>query len=219
MDFSVIYDSIPLYAQAALTTVRTAFIGIVLAFVFGSVCAVIKQLRIPILWQLVNIYIEFSRNTPLIVQLFFLYFGLPKLGIVLSSEACAIIGLTFLGGGYMAESLRAGLEAVDGIQNQSALSLGMTQTQSLRTVVFPQALAIAAPGITANVIFLIKETSVVSVVALADLIYVAKSQIGSTYDTREALFLLVVFYLIILLPTSLLSGCIERWLRHAAHGA
>lgn len=213
MDFSVIADNIPVYAQAAILTVRVAAKGIVLAFIVGALVAGVRFFRIPVLRQIARAYIEVSRNTPLLVQLFFLYFGLPKLGVVLESETCAVVGLAFLGGSYMAEAIRAGLEGVAPIQMQSSLSLGMSRTQALRHVIAPQALALSLPALTANIIFLIKETSVVSIVALPDLVFTAKEQIGQTYETREALFLLVFFYLLILLPISLIAGRVERRVR------
>ncbi|WP_066524052.1 amino acid ABC transporter permease [Corynebacterium bouchesdurhonense] len=213
MDFSVIADNIPVYAQAAILTVRVAAKGIVLAFIVGALVAGVRFFRVPVLRQVARAYIEVSRNTPLLVQLFFLYFGLPKLGVVLQSETCAVVGLAFLGGSYMAEAIRAGLEGVAPIQMQSSLSLGMSRTQALRHVIAPQAMALSLPAITANIIFLIKETSVVSIVALPDLVFTAKEQIGQTYETREALFLLVFFYLLILLPISLIAGRVERRVR------
>jgi len=219
MDFSVVADNIPVYAQAAVLTVRVAAKGILLAFLVGALCATIRYFRISVLRQLTTAYIEVSRNTPLLVQLFFLYFGLPKLGIVIESETCAVIGLGFLGGSYMAEAIRAGLEGVPASQMQSSLSLGMSRTQALRHVITPQATALALPALTANIIFLIKETSVVSIVALPDLVYTAKEQIGQTYETREALLLLVTFYLIILLPISLVAGAVERKVRANVFGS
>lgn len=213
MDFSVIAENIPVYAQAAILTVRVAAKGIVLAFIVGALVAGVRFFRVPVLRQIARAYIEVSRNTPLLVQLFFLYFGLPKLGVVLQSETCAVVGLAFLGGSYMAEAIRAGLEGVAPIQMQSSLSLGMSRTQALRHVIAPQAMALSLPAITANIIFLIKETSVVSIVALPDLVFTAKEQIGQTYETREALFLLVFFYLLILLPISLIAGRVERRVR------
>jgi polar amino acid transport system permease protein len=152
------------------------------------------------------------------VQLFFLYFGLPKIGVRLSSEQCAIIGLSFLGGSHMAEAFRSGLEAIEKIQEESGLSLGLTKPQVMRYIILPQALSISIPGICANMIFLIKETSVFSVVALADLMYVAKDLIGLYYKTDEALLMLVISYLVLLLPVSMLALWLERRLRYAGFG-
>ena len=116
MDFEFIREQTPLYIEAAKLTLHMAVIGVLLAIVVGLVCSMIKYFRIPVLRQIVECYIELSRNTPLLIQLFFLYFGLPKIGIVLSSEQCAITGLTFLGGSYMAEAFRSGLDNVPPIQ-------------------------------------------------------------------------------------------------------
>ncbi len=211
-------EHIPEYIEAGILTISISFFGILLSVVVGFICSIIMYYKIPVLKNLVSVYIELSRNTPLLVQLFFLYFGLPKMGIVLSSKACAIIGLCFLGGSYMAEAFRSGLEAVDKGQIESSLSIGLNNIQSIRYVILPQALSVSIPPLCANIIFLIKETSVLSVVALADLMYVAKDLIGIYYKTDEALFMLVVAYLIILLPISLISMFLERRLRYAGFG-
>ena len=218
MNWDIVFQSAPAYFEAALLTVRVALYGIIGALIVGVVCALAGHFRVPVLRHVAAGYIELSRNTPLLVQLFFLYYGLPKLGLTIDRELCAVIGLTFLGGSFMAETIRSGLGAVDPIQRQSALSLGLTETQAMRTVILPQAVAIAMPGITANLVFLVKETSVVSIIALPDLVYRAKEQIGAKYQTSEALLLLVVCYLLILLPLSLGAGWVERRLRHAAFG-
>ena len=209
---------LPLYGKAAVLTVRIGVLGIFFAILTGLLCSVIRQKRIPVLRQLTSVYIELSRNTPLLVQLFFIYYGLPKIGIRTDPETCGIAGLAFLGGSYMAEAFRSGLEAVGKIQHESALSLGLTGMQAFRYVILPQAFAISFPGITANVIFLLKETSVFSAISLMDLMFTAKDQIGLYYKTTECLALLVAFYLVILLPVSLLGSLIERRLRHAEFG-
>ena len=216
IDFMMRY--LPWYVDAAKLTVVIAFWGILFSLLVGLTCAVLRYYRVPVLHQIAAVYIELSRNTPLLVQLFFLYFGLPKLGVVLSAEQCAVIGLTFLGGSYMAESMRSGLESIERSQIESAASLGMGRLLTMKEVIFPQAMAVSVPGICANMIFLIKETSVVSGIALADLMYVTKDLIGLYYETDEALLMLVVAYLIILLPVSILASILERRLRYAGFG-
>ena len=174
-------------------TLHLAFWGILLSLVIGVICAVITTYKVKSLTWLVKGYIELSRNTPLLIQVFFLYFGLSKIGLKLDGFTCGIIGLAFLGGSYMAEAFRGGLEAVSKGQIESALSIGLTPYQAFRYVIFPQAFAIATPAIGANCLFLMKETSVISAVAVAELMFVAKEVIGLDYKTNEALFLLVVF--------------------------
>ncbi|MBE5966813.1 MAG: amino acid ABC transporter permease [Lachnospiraceae bacterium] len=218
MDIEFIRKYIPLYVAAGELTLRIAVIGIIGSILVGLVCSLIRYYKLPVLRRIIGIYIELSRNTPLLIQLFFLYFGLPKAGVVLSSEACAITGLIFLGGSYMAEAFRSGLEAVQKNQIEAGLSLGLTRFQVVRYVLMPQAISISVPAFSANVIFLIKETSVFSAVALADLMYVAKDLIGLYYKTNEALLMLVIAYLIILLPISILFSLVERKLRYAGFG-
>ena len=218
VNWSYMEEVLPLYQKAALLTIRIGLLGIAFAMLIGLICSVIRQLRIPFLRILAAIYIEFSRNTPLMVQLFFLFYGFPKIGLKIPAETCGVIGLAFLGGSYMAEAFRSGLEAVGRIQAESAASLGLTRFQTFLHVILPQAFAISFPGITANVIFLLKETSVFSVITLMDLMFTAKDLIGMDYNTYECLALLVLFYLIILLPVSLLGSFAERRIRHAEFG-
>lgn len=210
MDTNIMISYLPLYIEALKLTVSIGILGVIFSIIIGLFCSIIQFYKIPILTKLVNIYIELSRNTPLLVQLFLLYFGLPKLGFVLSSSQCAIFGLTFLGSSYMAESFRAGLESIKKSQIESTLSIGLSKFQIIRYIIFVEALAVSFSGILANVIFLIKETSVFSVVALADLVYVAKDLIGIYYKTDETLLVLVISYLIILLPILIIGEFLER---------
>ncbi len=218
MNWSFIEKYLPLYQKAAVLTVRIGVMGIVLAILIGMICVAAQHYRIPVLRQFVSVYIEISRNTPLLIQLFFIYYGLPKIGIKTDAAACGVAGLAFLGGSYMAEAFRSGIEAIDVIQTESAYSLGLNRWQTFLDVIFPQALSISVPALMANVIFLLKETSVFSAISLMDLMFTAKDLIGLYYQTTESLFLLVVFYLIILLPVSLAGTLLERRLRHAGFG-
>ncbi len=218
MDFEFIKKVIPMYVEASSLTLKLALTGIFLSLILGLICALIKYYKVPVLRQIVSVYIEFSRNTPLLIQLFFLYFAFPRMGIKLSSVQCAIIGLTFLGGSYMEETFRSALESVSKVQIESAQCIGLTKRQITQYVILPQAFSVSIPGFCANVMFLIKETSVFSAVALADLMFVAKDLIGLYYKTDEALTLLCIFYLILLLPISILAAFAERRLRYAQFG-
>lgn len=210
MDFQFIEKYVPLYVAAGKLTLFIACIGIILSILIGILASAVLYYRIPLLKRLVSVYVELSRNTPLLVQLFFLYFGLPKMGIRWSSEVCGIVGLSFLGGAYMTESFRAALSTVEKGQLESAKSLGLNPIQILRYVLLPEAITVAIPSIVANMIFLIKETSVFSGIALKDLMYEAKDLIGLYYKTEESLVMLVVAYLILLLPVSILGTVLER---------
>ena len=218
MDFSIITEYIPLYEQAFLLTIVIGWLGIALAVLIGVLTAFILYFRVPVFQTVAKGYVELFRNTPLLVQLFFIYFGLPKIGISVSAKLCGILGLGLLGGSYMAESIRSGLDAIPASQTESGMALGMTKTQLFGLVILPQAISISVPGILANVIFLLKETSVFSAISLMDLMFTAKDLIGLYYNTTECLFLLVAFYIVMLLPVSLLGRLLEKKVRYRMFG-
>lgn len=218
MDFQVMASYLPRFWQALGLTVRIGWQGIALSFVLGFACALVILRKVPVLRNIAAAYIELFRNTPLLVQLFFLYFALPKIGIKLTPALCGTLGLGLLGGAYMAETFRSGMQSIHAIQTETALSLGLTEGQTMRYVLLPQAVSVSVPGILANVIFLLKETSVFSTISLMDLMFTAKDLIGMYARTVECLTLLVVFYLMMLLPVSILGGILERRLRYAEFG-
>ena len=213
MNFEAITEYIPLYWEAMLLTLKIGWTGILLSVVIGFITALIRQHKIPVLSQFTRGYIELFRNTPLMVQLFFMYFALPILGLPMNSESCGVLGIALFGGAYMSETVRSGIEAVDRGQMEGALSLGFSPLRAELFVIIPQAVATSVPAFTANVIFLLKETSVFSAISLMDLMFTAKDLIGLYYKTTECLLLLVIFYLIILLPVSAVGSVIEKKLR------
>ncbi|MCR4877392.1 MAG: amino acid ABC transporter permease [Clostridiales bacterium] len=218
MDWSFVAAHVPDFLGGAWVTLRFGLYGVACSAVLGLICSLVRVFRVPVLRGLIRVYVELSRNTPLLVQLFFLYAGLPRVGITLSAEACAVVGLTFLGGGYMAEAFRSGLEAVDRTQREAGECIGLTALQTVRWVVLPQALATAAPALFANMIFLIKETSMFSVLAMMDLMNVADTLRTSGGRTIEVLSMLVIAYVVILLPVSVLATLVERRMRFAGFG-
>ena len=215
MDWEFIAKYTPEFIHAGILTLKIGGIGIILSIIVGILGSWILYENFKFFKQIVIGYVELSRNTPLLVQLFFLYFGLPKVGLKLSPEICGIIGLTFLGGSYMIETFRSALETIDKIQKESALSLGMTNWQTMRYVILPQSFVISLPGLTANIIFMLKETSVIGILALMELMYLTRDLIGLYYKTNESLLMLVIAYLIIILPVSLILTAVERRIRYA----
>lgn len=218
IDWDFIMSSLPLYEKAAWLTLRLAFGGILISIAVGLFCSLIQYFKIKGLNIIVQAYVELSRNTPLLVQIFFLYFGLPKVGIKLSESTCAIIGLAFLGGSYMAEAFRSGLEAVSKSQIESGLSIALSKYQLARYVIIPQAFSVSLPSLGANCIFLLKETSILGAISILDVMNVTKDLIGMYYKTFESLAMLVVAYLILILPLSILLSWLERKVRYAEFG-
>jgi polar amino acid transport system permease protein len=207
----------PIFLKAMILTSELAALGILASILIGTISVILVYYRVPVLNRLAELYIELARNTPLMIQLFFLYFGLPRVGVHLEATTCAVIGLAFLGGGYMAESVRGGLEAVSKTQIESGLCVGLSRVQLIRYVVWPQAMAVAMASLGANTIFLIKETSVFSIIALADIMFVANDLMieGRSYETNV---MMILAYLILILPVSLMFTWAEKRVRHAGFG-
>ncbi|WP_199764023.1 amino acid ABC transporter permease [Helicobacter felis] len=211
LDWQFMRHALPLFGRGLFITLEISFWGILGATLLGFGVALCLYFKPKFLLRLARGYTELARNTPLLIQLFFLYYGLHEIGLSLSALSCAVLGVIFLGGAYMAESFLLGLKALSKVQFESSLSLGLSKWQSLYFVLLPQSLAISLPSLGANTIFLLKETSVVSAIALADLMFVAKDLIGIYYKTNEALILLVLAYLVVLLPLSGLFVALEKY--------
>lgn len=219
MDWSVIQDSLPLFARAFWTTLWLSAVGIALAAVIGVGCALARYYEIPVAGRIAAGYEELFRNTPLLVQLFFLYYALPTVGIKLSAETCAIVGLGLLGGAYMAGAFRGGFSGVPRIQTESASALALSRVQSARYVVLPQGLTLSITAFAANAIFLVKETSIFTAIAVPELTNEARDLIGMYYHTDEYLLMLVIGYAIILVPLSIGLTLLERRVRSGAFGS
>lgn len=207
-------EQIPKFIDATVITLELGVLGIIFSVVIGIIFSNILFFKVKGFSRVVKMYVEVSRNTPLLIQLFFLYYGLTKVGLTISGFMCGVIGLTFLGGSYMTEVFRGALEGVRKEQEEAGLSIGLSKFKIYRYIVFPQALSLAIPGLLANILFLIKETSIVGCIAVADLMFLTKDIIGMYYKTSEALTMLVFFYLIILLPISIGASLIERRMKY-----
>ncbi len=217
-DWNFILNQMPLFYKATILTFQVAIISIFFSIIVSIIINFIFITKIKLLCFLAKLYVEIARNTPFLVQLFFLYFGLPAIGIKLSSFSVAIIGLSFLGGAYIGESIRAGIEAVPKAQIESAKSIGLTKWQMLRFIILPQAINISIPSLIANGIFLIKETSVASAISLPELLHTTTGLIAIYYKTSEMLFVLTFFYIALFVPISILLSILERRLKYGQFG-
>lgn len=218
MDWTIIQQSLPNFAQGFKLTLWLSLVGIVGSIIVGIITSLVQYFRVPGLRQVLNVYVEVARNTPLLIQLFFLYYAFPVMGIKMTAETCGIIGLIFLGGAYMAEGFTGGFNGVSQTQIDAGEALGMNQYQLARYVILPQGLSLSVPALAANIIFLIKETSIFSVIAIPELTNTALDLIGMYYRSNEYLFVLVIAYAIILIPVILLLDWLERSVRYGSFG-
>ncbi|WP_174808151.1 amino acid ABC transporter permease [Paenibacillus alvei] len=218
LDTSFMLEHVPDFLHAALVTIGIAGAAIAASLLVAVFNSILLYFRVPILTAIVRAYIELARNTPLLIQLFFLYFALPSIGIRMSSYTTALLAMTFLGGGYLTEVFRAGIEAVPKSQLESGLALGLSRWQLFRDIVLPQALRIATPSLFANFIFLLKETTVVSAVAVPEILYTTTNYIALYYKTYEMLLMMTALYLLLFLPLSFVLSWLERRFQHGQFG-
>ena len=174
--------ALPLMLKGAGWTLVLAVTSVVFGALVGALVAVVRLAKIPLLAALAALYVSGFRGTPLLVQLFVIYFGLPSIGIQFDPITAGILGLSLNVGAYLSETLRGAINGVAHGQWDAARSLGLTQMQLMRHVVGPQALRLAVPSLSNSLISLIKDTSLVSVIAVSELMLVTKEVIATTFQ-------------------------------------
>ncbi len=157
-----------------------------------------------------SFYVWLIRSTPLLVQLFLIYYGLPQFGIDLSPFVSGVLGLALNVGAYNAETIRAGIQSIGKGQTEASLSIGMTSAQTMRYIILPQALRIIIPPLGNNFIILIKDTSLVSTITLVELTMKTQQLVGSTYKPFELYLAATVLYAILTSATALALQLVER---------
>ena len=217
-DWDFLVGTLPVFLRALGVTLQLGALAIAGSLLVALLNCVGLVLRVPLLSPLIRGYVEVARNTPLLIQLLFIYFALPTLGLKLSGFTSAVIALVFLGGAYLTEVLRAGIEAVPKAQLEAGLALGLSRWHLLRHVVLPQAGLFSLPALFAHFIYLLKETTVVSAVAVPELLYTTKSYIALYYKTYEMLAVMTGLCVLLFVPLSLLFAWLERRLRHGQFG-
>ena len=175
-------DALPLMLKGALWTLLLAVCSVFFGALIGTLVAITRLAKVPALSQFAALYVSCMRGTPLLVQLFVIYFGLPSIGIQFDPISAGILGLSLNVGAYLSETIRGAINGVAHGQKNAALSLGLTQAQTLRYVIGPQALRLAVPSLSNSLISLIKDTSLVSVIAVGELMLATKEVIATTFQ-------------------------------------
>lgn len=187
-------DAMPVLIQGAGLTLFFAIIAMVLGLVLGFVVALARVARIPLLSQLMAFYVSAMRGTPLLVQIFVIYYGLPSVGIEFEPVTAGVLALTLNVAAYLSESLRGAIAGVDRGQWDAALSLGLSWWQGMRFVVAPQALRLAVPSLANSLISLIKDTSLVSVITVSELMMTTKDLIAQTFQPLPLYLMAAAIY-------------------------
>lgn len=198
------------YVNGAGYTIFLAFIGVLFGTILGAFLALMKLAKSKFVRILATIYIEYVRGTPLLVQIFIVYFGTGILGIDMSRLAAGCIALALNSGAYVAEIIRAGITAVNKGQLEAARSLGMNQAQAMRFIIFPQAIKNILPALGNEFVTVIKESSVVSVIGVSELIFQAGNVQGASFKPFLPYVIVSLIYFVLTFTLSRLLGVAER---------
>ncbi|TVY10027.1 amino acid ABC transporter permease [Paenibacillus cremeus] len=223
MDFSFLPKYYMFFLDGAKITLILSFFTVILGVVLGVSLALMRMSRIWPLKIFATSYIEFIRGTPLLVQLFIIYYGLPQIGITFPEVPgfgsafpdfmAAVLTLSINSAAYIAELFRAGIQAIDKGQMEAARSLGMPHSMAMRYIILPQALRNVLPALGNEFIVVIKESSIVSVIGIGELMYKADTVRGNTFQPFGPLLVAALIYFVMTFTLSKLLGVAERRMR------
>jgi polar amino acid transport system substrate-binding protein len=201
---------LPLLLRGAVTTVILSLLGMALAVTLGLVVVLMRLYGpTPLRW-LAQAYVEVVRGTPLLIQLFLIYYGLPQIGLRLNAFLAGVLGLGLNYAASEAENYRAGIQSIPKGQTEAALALGMSRPQVLRRIILPQALRVVIPPVTSDFIAMFKDSSIVSVITMVELTKVYGELAASTYDYIGLGLMTAGIYFALSYPASIFAHWLER---------
>ncbi len=206
-----IINAFPYLMEGLKVTIYIFAIAIVIGFLIGLIIALFRLAPLKILNWIAKIFVDAIRGTPFIVQLFFIYFGLNSLAFIsLDNTTAGIVTVAINAGAYFSEIIRAGIQSIDKGQTEAARSLGLTSTQNMRYIILPQAFRRMLPTITNQAIISLKDTSLLSVIGVADLTQEGRIQASATFDAFNVYLILGIIYFVVIYLLSMLANYIER---------
>ena len=209
-DFALILESVPFLVKGAVYTVQVSVLAIVFGLVLGWAFGLIAVSGVRWLRAIAWAYVQFIRGTPLLVQIFLIYFGLPVLGVNIPAYWSGVIALGLNSGGFQAEIVRAGIESIDRGQTEAARSIGMSSLQTLLFILVPQTVRRVIPPLTNELITLTKSSSLLSAIAVLELTHAGQAVIARTFAPFEIYAAVAVLYLILIAVLSRGSALLER---------
>lgn len=210
MDFSLLLDNMDLFLKGFQTTIVASLIALLGSFVLGTLLAVFRIAPIKPLNWIGTAYVEFFRNIPLLIIAFFVYIGLPSVGIRLDGMTSGVIALIIYTSAFIAEAIRAGILSVPKGQMEAARSSGLSYNQAMTSVILPQAIKIVIPPLGNQFINLVKNSSILGIIAGLDLMYYGDLISLKTYVVFDVYILVGLFYLVLTIPLSLGVGYLEK---------
>ncbi|WP_353191817.1 amino acid ABC transporter permease [Pandoraea pnomenusa] len=208
--FELAAQSMPVLLQGTVLTIKFALMSMVFGLAIGIIVAIMGIGKVRVLRAIARAYVSVMRGTPLLVQIFVIYYGLPGIGISLDPTPAGVLTLSLNVGAYLSESMRGALEGMPRGQWLAAYSLGLSYWQTLRYVIAPQALRIAVPSLGNSLISLIKDTSLVSVITVTELLRSAQEVIASTYQPLPLYLACAAIYWVLSTGLSALQRRIEK---------
>jgi putative glutamine transport system permease protein len=210
MDWSVLRENAGLLGAGLLVTLEVSALALVLALALGVVVATLRVAPSAALRRIGTAYVEFLRNIPLLVQLFFLYFGLPSIGIRLDAFVCGVLALGVYSSAFVAEAIRSGIAGVQKGQLEAGLSSGMRYATAMRLIVLPQAITKTIPPLGNTTLNLIKNSSLVSTVSVLDILGTANLIGARTFEYVPMFVGAAICYLILTIPTAFVVNQLEK---------
>lgn len=211
--FSVALQFAPKFIPGVIKTLELSFLSILLGTVFGLSAAVLKLSHRKLLMLITDFYINIVRGTPLLLQLIFIFYGLPQLGIGLDSFTSAVIGLAFHNGAYISEIFRGAIESIDYGQREAARAMGMNKWQAIRRVIFPQAFKRSIPALGNQFIIAVKDSSLASAITITETLMLSRQFVAATYQVFPIFFVAGCYYLLITISLSKLLLKLEAHLK------
>lgn len=210
LDFSILVDYFGMFWEGLKVTIISSLIALVASFIIGAIIAVLRITPIaPFRW-IGTAYVEFFRNIPLVIIAFFFYIGTPTLGLELSGLVAGTIALSIYTSAFIAEAIRSGILSVSKGQMEAARSSGLTYIQAMRLIILPQAIKIVIPPIGNQFINLVKNSSILALIAGTDLMYQADLISAKTYVVFDVYIFVALFYLVLTIPLSVGVGYLEK---------
>lgn len=209
--FSIVTDNLPFLLEGTKVTIKISFISFILALFIAFIVGILRAYSIPkIIKKILAFYVEVFRGTPLLIQLFFIYYGLPSLGVTLDSNTVAIMGLALNSGAYMSEIIRGAIKAVDKGQFEAAYSMGYSVLQATLNIVIPQALVVSVPALVNSFSDLLKSSSLITVISITELTRCGQLIYTSTSRPFEVYTVIALIYFVLIYIASSISKILEK---------
>jgi His/Glu/Gln/Arg/opine family amino acid ABC transporter permease subunit len=212
MDFNllVVKEYLPFFISGFINTISIAAVSLLFSIIVGIIGGLCKTSKNKIIFNIASIYVNLIRSTPLLAQLYLIFYGFPYIGIRLSPFVTGVIALTLNSGAYITEIVRSGIQAIPKGQTDASLSMGMNYYTMMRKIILPQALFIIIPALVGQSIVLVKDTCLLSIIAYHELTRAAEIVVAYSFSPNEGYLTSCLLYLIIGYGLGLVANALER---------